>query len=129
MRIKFTSLLVDDQQKALDFYTGVLGFVQKHDVPCGEFRWLTVVSPEQPDGPELSLEPNVDPDCRAYQQAMLAKGIPLAAFAVEDLDAEYARLARLGVSFHTSPTTVSDVKMALVADGCGNLLNLYQPAS
>lgn len=127
MRIALTSLMVDDQQRALDFYTGVLGFVKKHDIPCGEFRWITVVSPQALDGPELSIEPNVNPDGRAYQRAMFAQGIPLAAFVVDDLDAEHARLSALGVTFVKAPTPMGDVKMALVADGCGNLLQLYQP--
>ncbi|REJ32692.1 MAG: glyoxalase [Bacillota bacterium] len=99
MRIKLTSLFVDDQDKALKFYTEVLGFLKKNDFPVGEARWITVVSPEEPDGVELALEPNDNPAARAYQKAIYDQGIPAAVFFVEDLQAEYDRLKKLGVVF------------------------------
>src|SRR5512143_1039673 len=109
MRIKLTSVMVDDQDKALRFYTEVLGFVKKMDVPAGEFRWLTVVSPEGPDDLELVLEPNVNPAARTWQEALLAQGIPITAFEVSDLAAEHARLEGLGVVFRTKPTPMGPV--------------------
>src|SRR5689334_10113898 len=99
MRIKLTSIMVDDQDKALRFYTDVLGFRKKHDIPVGEFRWMTVTSPEGPDDIELSLEPNANPAGKTFQEAMFAQGIPIAAFEVSDLAAEYARLTARGVAF------------------------------
>ncbi len=126
MRIKLTSILVDDQEKALRFYTNVLGFVAKHDIPVGEYRWITVVSPDREDL-ELVLEPNANPAGKAFQEAMFAQGIPLTAFEVVDLDAEVARLRDAGVVFTGPPVQAGPVRIALFADTCGNLIQLYQP--
>jgi glyoxylase I family protein len=128
MRIKLTSIMVDDQTKALRFYTDVLGFTRKHDIPVGEFRWITVVSPEGPDDLELSLEPNANPAGKAFQQAMFAQGIPLAAFECRDIAAEFTRLSGRGVAFKQAPTAAGPVTIAVFADTCGNLIQLYQPA-
>jgi len=125
MKIKLTSIMVDDQAKALRFYTEVLGFVKKNEIPVGEYRWLTVVSPEAPDV-ELSLEPNANPAGRAFQEAMFGQGIPLTAFEVDDLAAEYARLKSKGVAFTKEPTRMGPVTIAILADTCGNLIQLYQ---
>jgi glyoxylase I family protein len=129
MRIKLTSLMVDDQSKALKFYTEVLGFQKKHEIPMGEFRWLTVTSPEGPDV-ELSLEPNVNPAARTFQEAMFAQKIPMTAFEVSDIEAEYKRLTENhGVVFLTKPTQAGPVKIAVFSDTCGNLIQIYQPPS
>src|SRR5580765_8515578 len=112
MRIKLTSIMVDDQDKALAFYTGPLGFRKKHEIPVGEYKWLTVTSPEGPDDIELSLEPNANPAAKTFQQAMFAQSIPLAAFEVADLDAEYARLRAVGVVFTREPMAAGPVKIA-----------------
>jgi catechol 2,3-dioxygenase-like lactoylglutathione lyase family enzyme len=128
MRIKLTSIMVDDQEKALRFYTEVLGFRKKIDVPVGEFRWITVVSPEGPDDLELVLEPNANPAGRAFQEAMFAQGIPLAAFETGDIAAEFARLDGMGVAFKQKPTSAGPVTIAVFADTCGNLVQLYQAA-
>lgn len=109
MRIRLVSIMVDEQQKALEFYTRVLGFENKHDIPVGEFRWLTVVSPEGPDNLELSLEPNANPAGRTYQEALFAQGIPAAAFEVDDVAAEHERLTALGVVFSKPPTAAGPV--------------------
>ena len=127
MRIKLTSIMVDDQDKALKFYTEVLGFQKKHEFPAGPYRWITVVSPEGRDDLELSLEPNVNPTARTFQQAMFAQSIPLAAFEVADIAAEYARLKSLGVVFTTAPLEAGPVTIAVLSDTCGNLIQLYQP--
>jgi len=127
MRIKLTSLMVDDQAKAQKFYTEVLGFRTKSDFPAGGYRWLTVVSPEGPDDLELSLEPNVNPAGRAFQEAMFAQGIPVAAFEVRDLAAEFERLKKRGVAFVQEPTPAGPVTIAIFSDACGNLIQLYQP--
>ena len=127
MRIQLTSIMLDDQDRALAFYTDVLGFRKKHEFPAGAYRWLTVVSPEAPDGTELSLEPNVNPAGRAFQEAMFAQKIPVAAFEVDDLAREHARLRALGVVFTTEPTSMGPVAIAVLADTCGNLIQLYQP--
>jgi predicted enzyme related to lactoylglutathione lyase len=127
MRIKMTSLMVDDQTKALTFYTQALGFVKKHDIPVGEFRWITVVSPGR-DDLELSLEPNANPAGRTFQEAMFKQGIPIAAFEVDDIDGEWRRLKGLGVVFTQEPTKSGPVTIAICADTCGNLIQLYQPA-
>jgi len=127
MRIKLTSIMVDNQDKALRFYTDVLGFKKKHDIPVGEFRWITVVSPEGPDDVELALEPNANPAARAFQEAMFSQGIPLAAFEVGDIAAEFARLTAKGVAFTREPTPAGPVTLAVLADTCGNLIQLYQP--
>jgi glyoxylase I family protein len=120
--------MVDDQDKALRFYTDRLGFRKKHEIPVGEFKWLTVVSPEGPDDLELSLEPNVNPAAKAFQTAMFTQGIPLAAFEVSDIQGEYARLVQHGVAFTCEPTRTGPVTIAILSDTCGNLIQLYQPA-
>lgn len=125
MRIRLTAVLVDDQQKALDFYTNILGFKKNQDIPVGEFRWLSVVSPEGGDA-ELSLEPNVNPAAKTFQEAMFEQGIPFTAFEVDDMDAEFKRLTALGVAFTTNPTDAGPVVMAVFADTCGNLIQIYQ---
>jgi len=127
MRIKLTSVMVDDQANARRFYTEVLGFQKKHDFPVGEYHWLTVTSPEGPDDLELALEPNAQPAAKEFQQAMFTRGIPLAAFEVADIEAEYQRLSKLGVAFTSKPTPAGPVKIAVFSDTCGNLIQLYQP--
>jgi len=126
MRIKLTSVMVDDQEKALRFYTDVLGFTKKHDIPVGEYRWITVTSPEGPPDVELALEPNAHPAAKTFQQAMFSQGIPLAAFEVGDLAAEFARLSAAGVAFTRPPSPAGPVSLAVFADTCGNLIQLYQ---
>lgn len=126
MRIYVTSVFVDDQAKALDFYTRKLGFQLKHDVPLGEARWLTVVSPEAPDGTELLLEPSGHPAVQPYKDALVADGIPAASFQVDDIHAEYDRLRSLGVSFTSEPIDAGTVRMAVLDDTCGNLIQLIQ---
>jgi catechol 2,3-dioxygenase-like lactoylglutathione lyase family enzyme len=127
MRIKLNSIMVDDQSKALKFYTEVLGFQKKHDIPVGEYRWITVVSPEGPNDLELALEPNANPAGKTFQQALFAQGIPATAFEVSDLAAEFARLTALKVAFTQEPTRAGPVMIAVFADTCGNLIQLYQP--
>jgi len=127
MRIKLTSIMVEDQTRALAFYTGVLGFKKKREFPVGEYRWITVVSAEGPDDVELSLEPNANPAAKTFQRAMFDQGIPLAAFEVADIGAEFARLKGLGVAFTREPTRMGPVTIALLSDTCGNLIQLYQP--
>ena len=127
MRIHLTSVLVDDQEKALRFYTGVLGFVTKQDVPLGEARWLTVVSPDEPGGTELLLEPDEHPAAKSYKEALVADGIPLASFAVEDVEAEFERLRSLGVQFTQEPTAMGPVTTAVLDDTCGNLIQIATP--
>ncbi|MGE0813267.1 MAG: VOC family protein [Vicinamibacterales bacterium] len=126
MRIALTSLMVDDQQKALDFYTNVLGFEKHHDIPVGEYRWITVTSPAGAPGVELTLEPNANPAARTFREAMFAQGIPLTAFEVDDIQAEWRRLTGLGVAFTQPPTDAGPVTIAVFADTCGNLIQLYQ---
>ena len=128
MRITLTSVLVDDQAKALAFYTNVLGFQKKHDVPVGQYRWITLTSPEGHADVELALEPNANAAGRAFQQAMFAQGIPVAAFESRDIAAEYARLKAKGVTFKQEPTVMGPVTIAVFADTCGNLIQLHQPA-
>lgn len=127
MRIKLTSLMVDDQSKALKFYTEVLGFKKKHEIPVGEYRWITVVSPEGPDDIELSLEPNANPAGKTFQKAMFDQGIPLAAFEVSDMAREYKRLSQLGVAFTSEPSRQGPVLVAVFSDTCGNLIQIHQP--
>ena len=127
MRIKLTSIMVDDQDKALTFYTEVFGFVKKHDIPVGEYRWITVVSPEGPADVELALEPNANPAARTYQQALLEQGIPATAFEVDDVKAEHDRLRERDVEFTTPPTPAGPVTIAVLLDTCGNRIQLYQP--
>ena len=124
MRITLTSVFVDDQEKALRFYTDVLGFVAKNDVPMGEHRWLTVVSPEQSDGVELVLEPDEHPAARAFKQGLVADGIPYNSFSVTDVQAEYDRLTALGVRFTQPPAQMGPVTTAVLDDSCGNLLQI-----
>jgi glyoxylase I family protein len=126
IKIKLTSLMVDDQDKALAFYTNILGFVKKNEIPMGPYRWLTVVSPAELDGTELSLEPNANPAGREFQQAMFAQKIPVAAFEVSDLKAEGDRLRGLGVVFVREPMDAGAVLLAIISDTCGNLIQLYQ---
>lgn len=126
MRIYVTSVPVDDQAKAEDFYTRVLGFRVKHDVPVGEDRWLTVVSPENPDGTELLLEPSGHPAVGPYKAALVEDGIPIASFQVDDLDAEYRRLVSLGVAFTQPPMDAGPVRMAVFDDTCGNLIQIIE---
>lgn len=128
MRIKLTSVLVSDQARALSFYTDVLGFRKKHDIPMGEYRWITVVSPEGPPDVELALEPNAHPAAKAFQDAMFQDGIPLAAFEVSDIRADYERLRKHGVAFTKEPTNAGPVTLAILSDTCGNLIQLYQRA-
>ena len=127
MRIKLTSIFVDDQQKALDFYTDILGFRKKQDIPVGEFRWLSVES-QDGEGAELSLEPNANPIAKTFQEGLFEQGIPITAFEVDDLDAEFRRLSDRGVAFTTEPTDAGDVRLAVFADTCGNLVQIYQHA-
>ncbi|MCA1559728.1 MAG: VOC family protein [Acidobacteria bacterium] len=127
MRIKLTSIMVDDQDKALRFYTEALGFRKKHEIPVGEYKWLTVVSAEGPDDLELALEPNANPAGRTFQEAMFAQGIPLAAFEVTDIAGECARLKAHHVAFTREPTVMGPVTIAVFSDTCGNLIQLYQP--
>jgi catechol 2,3-dioxygenase-like lactoylglutathione lyase family enzyme len=124
MRIYITSVLVDDQAKALRFYTDVLGFVKKADVPVGEDRWLTVVSPEDPDGPQLLLEPDNHPAAEPFKAALAADGIPVTSFAVDDVQAEYERLRGLGVQFTQEPVDMGPVTTAVLDDTCGNLIQI-----
>jgi len=126
MKIKLISIFVDDQQKALNFYTDVLGFEKSEDIPVGEFRWITVASPEGGDA-ELSLEPNANPAAKAYQEALFEQGIPITAFEVDDMELEFRRLSENGVTFTTNPTNAGPVIMAIFADTCGNLIQIYQP--
>ncbi|TDE32416.1 VOC family protein [Actinomadura sp. 6K520] len=128
MRIDLASVLVDDQEKALRFYTDVLGFVKKQDIPMGEARWLTVVSPQAPDGTELVLEPSGHPAAKPYKEALVADGIPFTSFTVDDVKAEYERLRGLGVRFVQEPTDMGAVTTAVLDDTCGNLIQLHQPA-
>ena len=128
MRIKLTSIMVDDQDKGLRFYTEILGFKKKYDIPVGEYRWITVTSAEGPDDLELALEPNANPAGKAFQSAMFAQGIPLAAFEVSDIAAEFRRLSAEGVVFTREPAKAGPVTLAIFADTCGNLIQLYQPS-
>ena len=127
MRIKLTSIMVDNQDKALKFYTEVFGFVKKREMPAGEYRWLTVVSPEGPSDVELSLEPNANPAGKTFQEALFKQGIPIAAFEVSDLEKEFKRLRGMDVAFTQEPTRMGPVTIAICSDTCGNLIQLYQP--
>ncbi|MDB5816270.1 MAG: Lactoylglutathione lyase [Rhodocyclales bacterium] len=128
MQIRLASLLVDDQNKALNFYTGVLGFVKDKDIPMGEFRWLTVSAPEGAQGAELVLEPMAFPPARIYQKALFDAGIPATAFITTDIHAEYLRLKNAGVHFRSAPQAMGPITAAIFDDTCGNLINLVQPA-
>ena len=125
MKIKLTSVLVDDQAKALAFYTDVLGFVKKADVPVGEYRWITVVAAGR-DDLELALEPNANPAAQTFPKAMFDQGIPLTSFEVDDIQAEHARLKARGVVFKRDPMRAGPVMIAMFADTCGNLIQLHQ---
>lgn len=124
MQIKLTSLFVDDQRAALAFYTDVLGFTKHHDIPLGEDAWLTVVSPEASEGPQLLLEPAKHPAVKPYRDALVEEGIPLAQFAVEDVEAEHARLTNKGVVFTQAPTDIGTAVVAVFDDTCGNLIQI-----
>jgi predicted enzyme related to lactoylglutathione lyase len=126
MRIALTSVFVDDQRAALAFYTDVLGFQKRHDIPLGENFWLTVVSPDTPEGPELLLEPADHSAVKPYRDALVKDGIPLAQFAVDDLAAEHARLSGLGVMFTQPPTDIGTAVVAVLDDTCGNLIQLVE---
>jgi catechol 2,3-dioxygenase-like lactoylglutathione lyase family enzyme len=124
VRINLTSVLVDDQQKALTFYTEVLGFVKKRDIPLGDARWLTVVSPDEPDGTELLLEPDGHPAAGPFKHALVDDGIPFTSFAVDDVTAEFERLRALGVRFTQDPAEMGPVTTAVFDDTCGNLIQI-----
>jgi catechol 2,3-dioxygenase-like lactoylglutathione lyase family enzyme len=131
MRISLTSVSIDNYDKALKFYTEILGFVKKHDIPLGHgTRWLTVVSPEDPDGTELLLEPNAGyPAMNALKKALVKDGIPFTAFQVDDIRKEYARLQAKGVEFTMEPTNMGMSTVAVFHDTCGNLLQIFQVTS
>lgn len=126
MKIVVMSVMVDDQEKALRFYTDVLGFVKKTEIPMGEFRWLTVVGPNEPDGVEVSLEPDQHPAARPFKQALVADGIPWTSFGVDDVHAEYERLQKAGVKFTQPPVDMGVVTTAVFDDTCGNLIQIAQ---
>lgn len=128
MRIHLNSVFVDSQVKALDFYTDKLGFVLKHDIDMGGPRWLTVVSPEEPDGVEIVLEPNSHPAVAPFTEALVADGIPMNQFAVDDVQAEYERLKSLGVTFIQEPATMGPITTAVLDDTVGNLIQLVHQA-
>lgn len=126
MKVRLLSVMVDDQEKAIQFYTGKLGFVKKHDIPMGEHRWLTVVSADEPDGAEVVLEPMAFAPSRLYQQELFKAGIPVTAFLVEDVQAEYDRLLADGVKFSMIPTAMGPVTITVLEDTCGNHIQLFQ---
>ncbi|MED3550762.1 VOC family protein [Cytobacillus praedii] len=126
MKIIVTSIFVDNQDKALQFYSETLGFVKKHDVPTGEFRWITLVSPENEKGTELLLEPNNHPAAKEYQQKLFADGIPVTMFGVADIHADYKKLMEKGVKFTMEPTKMGDLTIAVFDDTCGNLIQIMQ---
>jgi catechol 2,3-dioxygenase-like lactoylglutathione lyase family enzyme len=124
MQIKLTSVFVDDQDKALKFYTDVLGFVKKHEFSAGKYKWLTVVSPDEPEGVQLVLEPNDNPAAKTYQQEIFRQGIPAANFFVGDVQKEYAKLKEHGVTFTKEPTKTTGSTIAVLDDSCGNLIQI-----
>ena len=126
MKIKLSSVMVDDQEKALAFYTEVLGFKKKEDIPMGSVKWLTVVSPDGPDDIELLLEPMGFPPAKVYQKELFEAGIPSTAFAVGDIQSEFERLVKRGVVFKSEPTDAGPTKVAVFEDPCGNLIQIYQ---
>ena len=128
MKIKFVSVMVEDQERALRFYTDVLGFVKAEDVPVGEYRWLTVTSPDGVDGVELVLEPLAFPPARAYQKALYDAGVPATAFVTSDIHGEVERLTAAGVEFRGEPVDMGSVTGVMFEDTCGNLIHLVQPA-
>ncbi len=127
MQINLATILVDDQDRALHFYTTVLGFVTKNDVTMGTFRWLTVTSPEGAHGVELVLQPIGFPPAQTYQKAMFEAGMPATAFTTTDIQADYQRLKELGVTFRSEPQSMGPITSVLFEDTCGNLINLVQP--
>jgi predicted enzyme related to lactoylglutathione lyase len=129
MRINLSSVMVEDQEQALKFYTEKLGFVKKTDMSVGEYRWLTVTSPEGAEGVELVLEPMGFPPAREYQKALYSAGIPITAFISKDIQAEYQQLKALGVKFRSEPQVMGAITSVLFEDTCGNLVNLVQPVS
>jgi predicted enzyme related to lactoylglutathione lyase len=126
MKIIVTSIFVEDQEKALEFYSEKLGFVKKHDVPTGEYRWITLVSPDEQNGTELLLEPNVHPAAKEYQKKITSEGVPATMFGVEDIQKEYERLLENGVKFTMEPTKMGNVTIAVFDDTCGNLIQIIQ---
>lgn len=126
MKMYIKSVCVCDQAKALAFYTEKLGFVVKHDIPMGKHRWITLLSPEERQGVELALEPNQHPAAMKFQAAMMADGIPFTAFSVENLEEEHKRLTALGVEFTQTPMAAGEVKIAILNDTCGNLIQLIE---
>ncbi|ETT66955.1 hypothetical protein SAMN04488688_1232 [Paenibacillus sp. cl141a] len=126
MKIIVTSIFVQDQDRALEFYSEKLGFVKKEDVPVGEFRWITLVSPDVQDGTELLLEPNEHPAAKEYQKKIFAEGIPATMFGVEDIRKEYERLREKGVKFTMEPTKMGELTIAVFDDTCGNLIQIVQ---
>lgn len=126
MKIIVTSIFVGDQDKALEFYSETLGFVKKHDIPTGEFRWITLVSPDDQDGTELLLEPNNHPAAKEYQKKLFADGIPVTMFGVADIHAEYKRLREKDVKFTMEPTKMGEFTIAVFDDTCGNLIQIVQ---
>jgi predicted enzyme related to lactoylglutathione lyase len=126
MKIKLTSVMVDDQERALQFYTDILGFVKKTEIPMGDYKWLTVVSKEEQDGVELVLEPLGFEPAIIYQKQLFDAGIPLTAFSVENIESEYERLTNLGVTFSMKPTLMGETKLAVFNDTCGNHIQLFQ---
>ena len=126
MKIVVTSVLVDDQEKALQFYTNLLGFVKKHDIPLGHHRWLTLTSKCNPDGVELLLEPDEHPAAKPFKKALVADGIPCTSFGVDDVKAEYDRLSKEGVHFTQPPVAMGPVTTAVLDDTCGNLIQIAQ---
>lgn len=126
MKIDLTSVMVNDQDKALRFYTEVLGFMKKTELPAGKYRWITVVSPEAPEGVQLALEPNAFPAAKVYQKAIFDAGIPATSFGVKDVEAEYERLIKLGVRFAAKPNKAEWGVSAVFDDTCGNLIQLHQ---
>lgn len=126
LKIIVTSIFVEDQDKALEFYTGTLGFVKKHDEPAGEFRWITLVSPDEQEGTELLLEPNNNPIAKEYQEKLFMQGIPVTMFGVSDIESEYRRLLDQGVKFTIEPTKMGQVTLAVFDDTCGNLIQIVE---
>jgi catechol 2,3-dioxygenase-like lactoylglutathione lyase family enzyme len=126
MKIVITSVLVDDQEKALRFYTDILGFTRKADIPMGPYRWLTVVSPGDPNGVELLLEPDQHPAAGPFKRALVEDGIPFTSFGVDDVQAEYDRLSKAGVHFTQPPVAMGPVTTAVLDDSCGNLIQIAQ---
>jgi predicted enzyme related to lactoylglutathione lyase len=127
LKIKLSSVYVDDQDKALKFYTEVLGFVKKRDIPVGRFKFLTVVSADEPNGTELLLEPSENPATQTFKKALVEQGIPLTTFAVDDIQKEYERLQRLGVAFRMKPTRTPGPTIAVFDDTCGNFIQIFRP--